>query len=106
MNSRDGTPSSGSGTSYSWFYIISALYQRLRHLVSYGAGSSGGSTLPNGVYYIVNARTGVYAALLDNNDRSEVVNITFGLYDDGDRGSKVANHAIRRYENGLQRYSG
>jgi hypothetical protein len=40
-------------------------------------------------YHIVNVRTGAHAALLGDSDRSNVVNVTFNLADDGDRGSEV-----------------
>ena len=44
----------------------------------------------DGTYHIINTSTGAYAALLTEHDRGEVVNITFGLTDDVNRGSEVS----------------
>ena len=41
------------------------------------------------MYHIVNVHTGAYAALPNNNDREEIVNITFGLRDDDEQGPSV-----------------
>ena len=49
------------------------------------------SYLADGTYHIINVHTGAYAALLNNNDREEMVNITFGLRgDDNEQGSTVS----------------
>lgn len=44
---------------------------------------------PSGAYHIVNAYTGAYAALLNDDDRSEVVSIIFNLKSDINRGCVV-----------------
>jgi len=50
--------------------------------------------LPDGVYHIGNVSTGAYAALLNNDDCSEVVNITFGLNDNPEPGSTVGTRTF------------
>ena len=45
--------------------------------------------LPDGTYHIVNVSTGTYAALLNDDERSEVVNVTLGLNEKADLGSIV-----------------
>ena len=45
--------------------------------------------IPSGTYRIVNLHTGAYAGLLNENDRSEVVNLTLGLDGHDSRGSNV-----------------
>ena len=47
------------------------------------------SYIPIGTYQIVNLHTGAYAGLLNDNDRSEVVNLTLGLGLNNERGSIV-----------------
>ena len=48
------------------------------------ASSRVSNSLSDGVYHIVNVSTGAFVALLSDHDRSEVVNITYGLEDDSD----------------------
>ena len=48
----------------------------------------------SGAYYIVNVRTGAYAALLGDTDRLEVVNIVFNLTETADHGSEVHDHSV------------
>ena len=45
--------------------------------------------IPNGTYQIVNIDTGAYAGLLDDSDRSQVVNFIPGLNGHSDRGTHV-----------------
>ena len=49
------------------------------------------SQLADGIYHIVNVHTGAYAALLNDDDRAEVVNITLGLNGDDDQGSTASS---------------
>ena len=46
--------------------------------------------IPTGTYQIVNLHTGAYAGLLDDNDRSEVVNLILELASNFDQGSIVS----------------
>jgi len=46
--------------------------------------------IPTGTYQIVNLHTGAYAGLLDDNDRSEVVNLILELGSNFDQGSIVS----------------
>ena len=52
--------------------------------------------IPIGTYQIVNLHTGAYAGVLNDNDRSEVVNLTLGLDGHGNRGSIVCYNAFIR----------
>ena len=45
----------------------------------------------SGVYQIINARTGGYAALLNDDDRTEVVNVISGLGDGDNEDSHVSH---------------
>ena len=45
--------------------------------------------IPTGIYQIVNVHTSAYAGLLNDNDRSEIVNLTLGLGDHGEQGLTV-----------------
>ena len=46
--------------------------------------------IKSGTYQIVNVETGAYAALLNDNDQSELVNLTLGK-DDDRQGSEVCS---------------
>jgi len=45
--------------------------------------------IPTGTYQIINLHTGAYAGVVNDNDRSEVVNLTLGLDGHDNRGSAV-----------------
>ena len=45
-------------------------------------------------YHIVNVRTGTYAALLEDTDRMDVVNLVFKLSDQGNPGSEVERYLL------------
>ena len=47
--------------------------------------------IPTGAYQIVNLHTGAYAGLLNDNDRSEVVNLVLGLDVNDEKGSTVSS---------------
>ena len=68
--------------------------------------SARANRLSNGIYHIINVLTGTYVALLNDDDRSEVVNIIFGLRDDDNRGSKVNNPLLTATKRSLQGDSG
>ena len=53
----------------------------------------------SGVYQIINVRTGGYAALLNDDDRTEVVNVISGLRDGESEVSHVSPWTKRRYAN-------
>ena len=46
--------------------------------------------IPDGIYYIVNQATDRYAAILNDDDRTEVVDIDLGLGKNEDIGHKVS----------------
>ena len=54
--------------------------------------------LQDGIYHIVNVFTGAYLALLNDDDRSEVVTVTFGLLDEEKRGTQVRAYCLLGYE--------
>ena len=45
--------------------------------------------LATGTYQIVNVETGAYAGLINDNDQSDLVNITIGLIERNNKGSEV-----------------
>ena len=50
--------------------------------------------IPTGIYQIVNLHTGAYAGVANDNDRSEVVNLTLGLDGHDNRGSAVRSNSF------------
>ena len=51
-------------------------------------------SLSDGKYHVINMSTGGYAALADDSDQSDVITISVGLREEGDRGFEVRSGSL------------